>query len=36
MFRARCGALEDMAYGRDAGRPAYVARSVTALGWLFG
>ncbi len=36
VFRARCGALEDMAYGRDAGRPAYVARSVTALGWLFG
>jgi aminoglycoside phosphotransferase (APT) family kinase protein len=36
VFRARCGALEDMAYGRDADRPAYVARSVTALGWLFG
>lgn len=36
VFRARCGALEDMAYGRDADRPAYVARSVTAMGWLFG
>ncbi len=35
-FRARCGALEDMAYGLDADRPAYVARSVTAMGWLFG
>ena len=36
LFRARCGAVEDMAYGLDADRPAYVARSVTALGWLSG
>jgi aminoglycoside phosphotransferase (APT) family kinase protein len=36
VFRARCGALEDMAYGRDADRPAYVSRAVAALGWLFG
>ena len=36
VFRARCGALEDLAYGLDEDRPAYVAKSVSALPWLFG
>jgi hypothetical protein len=36
VFRARCGALEDMAYGRDADRPAHLAAAVGALDRLFG
>jgi aminoglycoside phosphotransferase (APT) family kinase protein len=32
---ARCGALEDLAYGLSTGRPAYTAKSLTALEWLF-
>jgi aminoglycoside phosphotransferase (APT) family kinase protein len=35
-FRARCGALEDLAYGLDEDRPAYVVKSLNALSWLFG
>ena len=34
-FYARCGALEDLAYGLDAGAPAYAGKSVTSLDWLF-
>jgi aminoglycoside phosphotransferase (APT) family kinase protein len=36
VFRARCGAIEDLAYGLEEDRPAYVAKSVSALPWLFG
>jgi aminoglycoside phosphotransferase (APT) family kinase protein len=36
VFRARCGAIEDLAYGLDEDRPAYVSKSVNALPWLFG
>ncbi|MEE6272084.1 phosphotransferase [Georgenia sp. MJ206] len=35
LFYARCGALEDLAYGLEAGRGAYAAKSITALAWLF-
>jgi aminoglycoside phosphotransferase (APT) family kinase protein len=34
-FYARCLVLEDLAYGLDTGRAAYVAKSLTGLGWLF-
>jgi aminoglycoside phosphotransferase (APT) family kinase protein len=34
-FRARCGALEDLAYGLDEGRPAHVDKVLVALPWLF-
>lgn len=35
VFRARCGAVEDLAYGLDEDRQPYVAKVVTALPWLF-
>jgi aminoglycoside phosphotransferase (APT) family kinase protein len=35
VFYARCGALEDLAYGLETGRKRYAAKSVTALEWLF-
>lgn len=35
VFRARCGALEDLAYGLDEDRPAHMAKVSTALPWLF-
>ena len=35
VFRARCGAVEDLAYGLEEDRPAYVAKVVAALPWLF-
>ncbi|HTI33860.1 MAG TPA: aminoglycoside phosphotransferase family protein [Miltoncostaea sp.] len=35
VFRARCGAIEDLAYGLDEDRPAHVAKVVAALPWLF-
>lgn len=34
-FYARCGVLEDLAYGLAAGRPAYVESGRAALAWLF-
>jgi len=34
-FHARCGLLEDLAYGLDTGRRAYVDKSLAALAWLF-
>ena len=36
VFRARCGAVEDLAYGLDEDRPAYVTKVMVALSWLFG
>jgi len=35
IFYARCSVLEDLAYGRESGRPEYVDKSLAALGWLF-
>ena len=35
LFYARCGLLEDLAYGLDTDRPAYVEKSLAALAWLF-
>ncbi|WP_198170984.1 phosphotransferase family protein [Actinoplanes awajinensis] len=35
VFYARCGVLEDLAYGLEAGRIRYVEKSLRALGWLF-
>ncbi|MFP3712189.1 aminoglycoside phosphotransferase family protein [Puerhibacterium sp. TATVAM-FAB25] len=35
-FYARCGALEDLAYGLTTGRQAYAAKSLASLGHLFG
>jgi aminoglycoside phosphotransferase (APT) family kinase protein len=35
VLRARCGALEDLAYGLGEGRPAYVDKVLVALPWLF-
>ena len=35
VFYARCGVLEDLAYGLQAGRDRYVDKSLTAMGWLF-
>ena len=35
LFYARCGALEDLAYGLAAGRDAYVDTARYALSWLF-
>jgi aminoglycoside phosphotransferase (APT) family kinase protein len=35
-FYARCGALEDLAYGLATGRQAYAAKSLAGLGRLFG
>ncbi|AGL19789.1 aminoglycoside phosphotransferase [Actinoplanes sp. N902-109] len=34
-FYARCGLLADLAHGLETGRPAYVGKSIAALGWLF-
>ncbi len=35
VFHARCGALEDLAYGRVPGREAYRSASLRSLEWLF-
>ncbi len=35
VFYARCSVLEDLAHGRETGRPEYVDKSLAALGWLF-
>jgi aminoglycoside phosphotransferase (APT) family kinase protein len=35
VFYARCGVVEDLAYGVETGRSAYVDRSLAALAWLF-
>ncbi len=35
VFRARCGAIEDLAFGVGEERPAYVAKTLDALPWLF-
>ena len=32
---ARCGVLEDLAFGLSTGRPTYTGKSLAALGWLF-
>jgi hypothetical protein len=34
VFDARCSVLEELAYGRETGRPEYVDKSLAALGWL--
>ncbi|MEU0693697.1 aminoglycoside phosphotransferase family protein [Streptomyces niveus] len=34
-FYARCGVLEDMAYGIETGRTAYLDKSLAALTWLY-
>ncbi len=34
-FYARCSVFEDLAYGLDLDRPAYVEKCLTALAWLF-
>lgn len=34
-FHARCGAIEDLAYGVRSGRREYATKSLDALGWLF-
>lgn len=34
-FFARCAALEDLAYGRDHGRPEYAHAAERSLAWLF-
>lgn len=34
-FYARCGLIEDLAYGVETGRRVYVTKSLTALAWLF-
>jgi hypothetical protein len=34
-FYARCGLLEDLAYGDRTGISAYTDKSLTALHWLF-
>jgi aminoglycoside phosphotransferase (APT) family kinase protein len=36
VFYARCAALEDLAYGLDAGRSEYVDNGLAALTWLLG
>jgi aminoglycoside phosphotransferase (APT) family kinase protein len=35
VFYARCGALEDLAYGVETGRDAYAEKAVDSLAWLF-
>ncbi|MFF0308101.1 phosphotransferase family protein [Streptosporangium sp. NPDC004379] len=35
VFYARCGALEDLAYGLEPGQEAYADKSVVAMTWLF-
>lgn len=32
---ARCGALEDLAYGLETGRTGYVTKTLRSLAWLF-
>jgi aminoglycoside phosphotransferase (APT) family kinase protein len=34
-FYARCGVLEDLAFGLETSRPAYVTKSLAAVEWLF-
>ena len=34
-FYARCAVLEDLAYGLESGRDAYVDKSLAGLEWLF-
>jgi len=34
-FYARCGLIEDLAYGLETDRPEYARKSIAALGWLF-
>jgi aminoglycoside phosphotransferase len=34
-FYARCGLIEDLAYGQETGHSEYARKSVAALGWLF-
>ena len=34
-FYARCGLLEDLAYGSQTGLSAYTGKSLAALPWLF-
>jgi hypothetical protein len=36
VFYARCSVLEDLAYGRETGRPEYVDKSLAVLRPLFG
>lgn len=35
VFYARCGVLEDLAYGLQTGRARYVDKSLAAMAWLF-
>ncbi len=35
VFYARCGALEDLAYGLGEPAPAYAAKAARSLAWLF-
>jgi len=35
VFYARCSVFEDLAYGLDTGRDAYVEKSLAAIDWLF-
>ncbi|GAA0811360.1 phosphotransferase family protein [Spirilliplanes yamanashiensis] len=35
VFHARCGTLEDLAFGLDQPAPAYAAKALRSLGWLF-
>jgi hypothetical protein len=35
LFYARCGALEDLAYGIETGWDAYAAKALEAFNWLF-
>ena len=35
VFYARCGALEDLAYGMQTGKAVYAAKSLAAMRWLF-
>jgi aminoglycoside phosphotransferase (APT) family kinase protein len=35
LFHARCALLEDLAFGLDNRRPAYVNKSLAGLSWLF-
>ncbi|WP_232323910.1 phosphotransferase family protein [Catenuloplanes japonicus] len=35
LFYARCGALEDLAYGLETGKATYADKATASLGWLF-
>ena len=35
VFYARCSVFEDLAFGLDTGRYAYVTKCVSAMQWLF-